>query len=90
MSIERTNRLRIALQKAKAGLEIENKVESDNPSKLGRLLNKPKTTQRGQGFIRSQPIHERPVLEQLQRRFWGKKRPMSHPFIWSDLTPFHD
>ena len=73
MSIERTNRLRIALQKAKAGLEIENKVKSDNPSKLGRLLNRPKTTQEGRGFIRSQPIHERPVFGAIAKEVLGEE-----------------
>ena len=73
MSIERTNRLRIALQKAKAGLEIENKVESDNPSKLGRLLNRPKTTQEGRGVIQSQPIHERPVFGAIAKEVLGEE-----------------
>ena len=73
MSIERTNRLRIALQKAKAGLEIENEVESDNPSKLGRLLNRPKTTHEGRGFIQSQPIHERPVFRAIAKEVLGEE-----------------
>ena len=71
MSIERTNRLRIALQKAKAGLSIEDEVISDNPSKLGRLLNKKKTIDRERGFIQSQPIHERPVMDAISKEVLG-------------------
>lgn len=73
MSIERTNRLRIALQKAKAGMEHENKVVTDNPSKLGRLLNKPKTSSDERGFIQSQPIHQRPVYGAIAKEVLGEQ-----------------
>ena len=71
MSIERTNRLRIALQKAKAGLPEVDEQRPENPSKLGRLLNKPGTDAKGRGFIQSQPIHERPLLAAIGKEVLG-------------------
>ena len=71
MSIERTNRLRIALQKAKAGLPEAEQQRSDNPSKLGRLLNKPSKEGTKDGFLQSQPIHERPVLAAISKEVLG-------------------
>jgi chromosomal replication initiation ATPase DnaA len=72
MSIERTNRLRIALQKAKAGLSIEGENKSDNPSKLGRILNKQSTVSTKRGFIQSQPIHERPLMKAISEEVLGE------------------
>ena len=72
MSIERTNRLRIALQKAKAGLSIEGENKSDNPSKLGRILNKQSTVSTNRGFIQSQPIHERPLMKASSEEVLGE------------------
>ena len=72
MSIERTNRLRIALQKAKAGLSIETENKSDNPSKLGRILNKQSTVSTKRGFIQSQPIHERPLMKAISEEVLGE------------------
>ena len=57
MSIEKTNRLRIALQKAKAGLELQDDQNKENPSKLGRLLNKPASLSSERRLVPSQPIH---------------------------------
>ena len=71
MSIERTNRLRIALQKAKAGLPEAEEQRSDNPSKLGRLLKKPSKEGTKGGFLQSQPIHERPVLGAISKEVLG-------------------
>ena len=71
MSIERTNRLRIALQKAKSGLPEADEQRSENPSKLGRLLNKPGTNAKGRGFVQSQPIHERPLLAAISTEVLG-------------------
>ena len=71
MSIKRTNRLRIALQKAKAGLPEAKEERSDNPSKLGRLLNKPSKEGTRSGFLQSQPIHERPVLSAISKEVLG-------------------
>jgi len=71
MSIERTNRLRIALQKAKAGLPELDEQRPENPSKLGRLLNKPATNAKGRGFIQSQSIHERPLLAAISKEVLG-------------------
>ena len=71
MSIERTNRLRIALQKAKAGLSIEDDVSENNPSRLGRLLNKKGTLSPDRRFMQSQPIHERPMMEAISQEVLG-------------------
>ena len=73
MSIERTNRLRIALQKAKSGLGRQEETPVDNPSKLGRLLNKKRTIPKERGFIQSQPIHERPVFDAISKEVLGDK-----------------
>ena len=70
MSIEKTNRLRIALQKAKAGLDQQDKQNKENPSKLGRLLNKPATLSSERRLVPSQPIHERPLMAAVQRSAW--------------------
>ena len=71
MSIERTNRLRIALQKAKAGLSDEQKAKPHNPSKLGQLLNKPSSLSKERRFIQSQPIHERPLMGAISKEILG-------------------
>ncbi len=71
MSIEKTNRLRIALQKAKAGLEQQDEQNVDNPSKLGRLLNKPPTLTSERRLVPSQPIHERPLMAAISREVLG-------------------
>ena len=71
MSIERTNRLRIALQKAKAGLSMEEEKKSSNPSRLGRLLGKKRTVDQTTGFIESQPIHERPLFDAISKEVLG-------------------
>ena len=71
MSIERTNRLRIALQKAKAGLSDEQKAKPHNPSKLGQLLNKPSSLSKERRFIQSQPIHERPLMGAITKEILG-------------------
>ena len=71
MSIERTNRLRIALQKAKAGLSEEQKRNPENPSKLGQLLNKPSSVSKERHFIGSQPIHERPLMGAISKEILG-------------------
>ena len=71
MSIERTNRLKIALQKAKAGLAIEDDVSENNPSRLGRLLNKKGTLSPERRFMQSQPIHERPMMEAISQEVLG-------------------
>lgn len=71
MSIERTNRLRIALQKAKAGLTHQEDTPPENPSKLGRLLNKPSSLSPERGFMQSQPIHERPLIGAISKEVLG-------------------
>ena len=72
MSIERTNRLRYALEQAKSGLSEEGKEVSNNPSKLGRLLNKVSKVSDERRFISSQPIHERPVMDAIGREVLGE------------------
>ncbi|MGB0787013.1 MAG: DnaA ATPase domain-containing protein [Candidatus Poseidoniaceae archaeon] len=72
MSIEKTNRLRIALQKAKAGLEQQDEQNKENPSKLGRLLNKPSTLTSERRLVPSQPIHERPLMAAISKEVLGK------------------
>ena len=72
MSIEKTNRLRIALQKAKAGLEQQEERTKENPSKLGRLLNKPSTQSSERRLVPSQPIHERPLMAAISREVFGE------------------
>ena len=71
MSIERTNRLKIALQKAKAGLANDEDVSEKNPSRLGRLLNKKGTLSHERRFMQSQPIHERPMMEAISQEILG-------------------
>jgi hypothetical protein len=56
MSIKRTNRLKIALQKAKANLP-EKEVHTTNQSNLGRLLNKPTSLKEGRKFMGAQQVH---------------------------------
>ena len=73
MSIERTNRLQIALQKAKSGLGKEGDAQVQNSSKLGRLLNKKGTIRQEHGFIQSQPIHERPLYDAISKEVLGEK-----------------
>ena len=71
MSIEKTNRLRIALQKAKAGLEQKDEQNTENPSKLGQLLNKPSTLSSERRLVPSQPIHERPLMSAISKEVFG-------------------
>ena len=72
MSIEKTNRLRIALQKAKAGLELQDEQNKENPSKLGRLLNKPTSLSSERRLVPSQPIHERPLMSAISKEVLGE------------------
>ena len=72
MSIEKTNRLRIALQKAKAGLESQNEQNKENPSRLGRLLNKPSSLSSERRLVPSQPIHERPLMAAISKEVLGE------------------
>lgn len=72
MSIEKTNRLRIALQKAKAGLQQQDVQNAPNPSKLGRLLNKPPSLSLEPHLLPSQPIHERPMMAAISKEVLGK------------------
>ena len=72
MSIEKTNRLRIALQKAKAGLQQQDVQIAPNPSKLGRLLNKPPSRSLEPHLLPSQPIHERPMMAAISKEVLGK------------------
>lgn len=71
MSIERTNRLKIALQKAKANLP-EKEVKATNKSNLGRLLNKPTSLKEGRNFLGSQPVHERPLIDVIAKETFGE------------------
>jgi chromosomal replication initiation ATPase DnaA len=71
MSIERTNRLKIALQKAKANLP-EKEVHTTNQSNLGRLLNKPTSLKEGRKFLGSQPVHERPLIDAITKETFGE------------------
>ena len=67
MSIERTNRLKIALQKAKANLPEKEESRTTNKSTLGRLLNKPSSLKEGRAFLGTQPIHERPLIDAIAK-----------------------
>ena len=71
MSIERTNRLKIALQKAKANLP-EKESKTTNKSSLGRLLNKPSSLKEGRAFMGTQPIHERPLIDAIAKETFGE------------------
>lgn len=71
MSIERTNRLKIALQKAKANLPVREQ-KSTNKSSLGRLLNKPSSLKEERGFLKSQTIHERPLIDAIAEETFGE------------------
>ena len=71
MSIERTNRLKIALQKAKANLP-EREPKSRNKSSLGRLLNKPSSLKEEETFLKSQTIHERPLMDTIAKETFGE------------------
>lgn len=71
MSIERTNRLKIALQKAKANLP-EREQKSSNKSRLGRLLNKPSSLKEEGTFLKSQTIHERPLMDAIAKETFGE------------------
>ena len=79
MSIEKTNRLRIALQKAKAGLEQQEERTRENPSKLGQLLNKPSTLSSKRRLVPSQPIHERPLMAAISREVFLSLIHISEP-----------
>ena len=72
MSIERTNRLKIALQKAKANLPEKEKSKTTNKSSLGRLLNKPSSLKEGRAFLGTQPIHERPFIDAIAKETFGE------------------
>ena len=72
MSIERTNRLKIALQKAKANLPEKEESKTTNKSSLGRLLNKPSSLKEGRAFMGTQPIHERPLIDAIAKETFGE------------------
>jgi chromosomal replication initiation ATPase DnaA len=72
MSIERTNRLKIALQKAKANLPEKEESRTTNKSTLGRLLNKPSSLKEGRAFLGTQPIHERPLIDAIAKETFGE------------------
>ena len=72
MSIERTNRLKIALQKAKANLPEKEESKTTNKSRLGRLLNKPSSLKEGRAFLGTQPIHERPLIDAIAKETFGE------------------
>jgi len=72
MTIEKTNRLRVALQKAKAGLEQRDEQYATNPSKLARLLNKPPSFTSERRLVPSQPIHERPLTASISKEVLGE------------------
>ena len=71
MSIKRTNRLKIALQKAKANLP-EKEVHTTNQSNLGRLLNKPTSLKEGRKFMGAQQVHERPLIDAIAKETFGE------------------
>ena len=71
MSIERTNRLKIALQKAKANLPENENPRTANKSSLGRLLNKPSSLNEKRTFLGNQPIHERPLIDAIAKETFG-------------------
>ena len=72
MSIERTNRLKIALQKARANLPEKEEAKTTNKSRLGRLLNKPSSLKEGRAFLGTQPIHERPLIDAIATETFGE------------------
>ena len=72
MSIERTNRLKIALQKAKANMPEKKDKKTTSISSLGRLLNKPSSLREGRAFLGTQPIHERPLIDAIARETFGE------------------
>ena len=72
MTIEKTNRLRIALQKAKSGLAPQTDESVENPSKLGRLLNKPSSQTSKRRLVPSLPIHERPLMAAISKEILGE------------------
>ncbi|MDB2540094.1 DnaA/Hda family protein [Candidatus Poseidoniales archaeon] len=72
MSIERTNRLKVALQKAKANLPEKEESSTSNKSSLGRLLNKPSSLKEGRTFLGTQPIHERPMIDAIAKETFGE------------------
>ena len=72
MSIERTNRLKIALQKAKANLPEKEESKTTNKSRLGRLLNKPSSLKEGRALLGTQPIHERPLIDAIAKETFGE------------------
>jgi chromosomal replication initiation ATPase DnaA len=72
MSIERTNRLKIALQKAKANLPEKEESKTTNKSSLGRLLDKPSSLKEGRAFLGTQPIHERPLIDAIAKETFGE------------------
>ena len=72
MSIERTNRLKIALQKARANLPEKEESKTTNKSRLGRLLNKPSSLKEGRAFLGTQPIHERPLIDAIATETFGE------------------
>lgn len=72
MSIERTNRLKVALQKAKANLPEKENSTSENRSQLGRLLNKPSSLEKNRSLLANQPIPERPIIAEISRETFGE------------------
>ena len=72
MRIERTNRLKVALQKAKANLPSNEHSASENRSHLGRLLNKPSTLEENRSLIATQPITERPIIDAISKETFGE------------------
>lgn len=72
MSIERTNRLKVALQKAKANLPEKENSTSENRSQLGRLLNKPSSLEKNRSLLANQPIPERPIIDEISRETFGE------------------
>ena len=72
MSIERTNRLKVALQKAKANLPSHEYSASENRSRLGRLLDKPSTLETDRSLLANQPIPERPIIDAISKETFGE------------------
>ena len=72
MSIERTNRLKVALQKAKANLPNKDHSASENRSHLGRLLDKPSSLEKDRSLLATQPIPERPIIDAISKETLGE------------------
>ena len=72
MSIERTNRLKVALQKAKANLPNKDHSASENRSRFGRLLDKPSSLEKDRSLLATQPIPERPIIDAISKETFGE------------------